>query len=524
MTTRLASPPTAVTVGTVSAAALAGVTGSYAEVPITIPVRNSGTHAPAEIRLAGIPEAVAVSEAASSPWTCVDAAEVVCTLPSLPRGATDKDLVLTLKDTEEVIDVTPEPPSSVTVSGPTNASTFSLALTSAPAALEASAAPTTTLQRNVPWAAAVGVLNTGRTTAHSLVATIDLPAGVEWDALDLTGLAEWACTPTPGIIEAATCLLADLAPGGLGADLLLPIRAGSTFSGGSIAVRISADDIPPVTVTSAVQVVTPTLVFSSPVKATLVRGESGQVDFEVQNAGTAVARDVSVTVRVPTAISLGTELAEGTGWECSLESAHLVACDLLGDLGIGEKVALVLSARADAAVAGGTVLVELFDSSASGPVLTGSASVNAPNAGLAPRGQWTGSFGVTEIGAPLLTCDTKVAGCIAARIDIAGTAQNNGFDMVPLAESTSELLIPEDAEVEFAGLYWSANKHTTDELWTGPLTHIELRGPRGVAQTIDDGQKIAEVADNAGRQYYQSYADVTELVQAGGSGLSLIHI
>src|SRR5665647_1253300 len=155
---------------------------------------------------------------------------------------------------------------------------------------------------------------------------------------------------------------------------------------------------------------------------------------------------------------------------------------------------------------------------ASGPVLTGSASVNAPNAGLAPRGQWTGSFGVTEIGAPLLTCDTKVAGCIAARIDIAGTAQNNGFDMVPLAESTSELLIPEDAEVEFAGLYWSANKHTTDELWTGPLTHIELRGPRGVAQTIDDGQKIAEVADNAGRQYYQSYADVTELVQAGGSG------
>jgi len=112
---------------------------------------------------------------------------------------------------------------------------------------------------------------------------------------------------------------------------------------------------------------------------------------------------------------------------------------------------------------------------------------------------------------------------------IGGSAQNNGSPMRALTDSdgnaidsVATLNIPAGREIAFAGLYWSANKYTTDA-WTGAPNTIQLRAP-GATSSFKNvtGAVIADVTDNANRSYYQSFADVTAdvtaAVQAGGTG------
>src|SRR5690606_2311720 len=85
--------------------------------------------------------------------------------------------------------------------------------------------------------------------------------------------------------------------------------------------------------------------------------------------------------------------------------------------------------------------------------------------------------------------------------------------------------IPADAEVVYASLEWSANRGARDS-WTGDLADARLRAPGtdeyvsiaadevlGTASTL-----AAEPSLPDGRHYYQSRADITELVAAHGAG------
>ena len=401
----------------------------------------------------------------------------------------------------------------------------------APARLDLVVPTTTTLQKKVPRAVTVVVKNTGETTARALVAVVDLPGGVFWDR-GLVVVTDWSCTdPRSGSSAEVTCTLPELAPGGQ-SDLQIPVSMNGALGGGrDIAITVEADGVSlsePVRST----IVASDLVFSSPVTAYLIRGASGTIAFAVRNTGTAPAFDVSATVSVPKSVSFddpAVRPGENTEWDCTRVTGQWVTCDLTdGPLAPGESAAVVLRATAIAAAQGTVDVAVREGTDPSAPVLPSSAPVKIADAGLAPRGQWlggygTGGYGVTEIGAPLLMCDSELPRCAAAMVDLVGSEQNNGFDMFTLADSTSELLIPEDAEVAFAGLYWSANRYVgvkplePDEDWSGSLEDISLRGPTGVYVPIH-GEVIAEVTDNAHRGYYQSFADVTEMVRAGGSG------
>jgi len=147
----------------------------------------------------------------------------------------------------------------------------------------------------------------------------------------------------------------------------------------------------------------------------------------------------------------------------------------------------------------------------------------------------SGAFSVAQVGAPLLGCALTDAACRREMTSTTGTAQNNGYSMVPLTDafgapidSVAKLDIRTDGQIAFAGLYWSANKATSDPLWTGPLDTIELRAPDATSFSDVHGDVIASVTDNSAsqRSYYQSFADVTDIVRdpvtkalrAGGTG------
>jgi hypothetical protein len=53
--------------------------------------------------------------------------------------------------------------------------------------------------------------------------------------------------------------------------------------------------------------------------------------------------------------------------------------------------------------------------------------------------------------------------------------------------------------------------------FSDPLDSARLRGPGGTYVDVT-GEVIANPTDNAGRRYYQSFADVTDLVRARGAG------
>ncbi|HEY5485066.1 MAG TPA: hypothetical protein VIK31_14880, partial [Propionibacteriaceae bacterium] len=193
----------------------------------------------------------------------------------------------------------------------------------------------------------------------------------------------------------------------------------------------------------------------------------------------------------------------------------------------GDVAPLVLYATANGATSD-AVVVEVADGSgADAAVITSSVSLRLASAGLSVRYQTTGAFSVAQIGAPLLGCDLKTQSCRDAMNALGGSAANNNYAMVPLTDnhgnpidSVAKLDIPAGRQIAFAGLYWSANKSASDPSWTGPRDVIKLRAPSASSFTDVQGEVIAEVTDNSAshRSYYQSFADVTDAVRAGGAG------
>ena len=73
----------------------------------------------------------------------------------------------------------------------------------------------------------------------------------------------------------------------------------------------------------------------------------------------------------------------------------------------------------------------LVEANATGAVgARSSSTVVTSSGGLSPRVRFDGGWSVTEVGAPLLSCDLKATGCANALNN--GSADNNALDMVPL--------------------------------------------------------------------------------------------
>jgi hypothetical protein len=187
----------------------------------------------------------------------------------------------------------------------------------------------------------------------------------------------------------------------------------------------------------------------------------------------------------------------------------------------GKPVPVQLEVRA---VSGGLGDIAVALSGGNGPAAADSGQVVVSSGGFTPRfstAGLTGTWNVTEIGAPLLTCTPSVQ-CTGALNGKGPTLNNNDLQMVPLLEkgiadakvaSSSRLRIPAGREIAFAGLYWAASSGSTT---TQPVT-ARLAGP-GQGFAAVTGSLLVHSGGTAGAREYQAFADVTAQVRTGGPG------
>ena len=221
---------------------------------------------------------------------------------------------------------------------------------------------------------------------------------------------------------------------------------------------------------------------------------------------------MTAVLELPRALGFADLAAADLGeWTCELADSRHVSC-VAPRLAVGDTLALSVPVRASAATSG-KATVTVAAGNRPGVTITSDVEPKVPSAGLAARGIWTGAYAVTEIGAPVLTCDPSASDdCATARNNLGGSAINNSMEMIPLDNSSATLKASGD--IVFAGLYWSGNKHA-DDTWTGPLTEVQVTAPGSKGTAV--GTVVSEVTDSGNRTYYQSFADVTSIVTRQGN-------
>lgn len=134
---------------------------------------------------------------------------------------------------------------------------------------------------------------------------------------------------------------------------------------------------------------------------------------------------------------------------------------------------------------------------------------------------------IAAFGNNLMVCPASAGDCAAARAG-TNTRNNNNFNMVHLdvdtdattfSSSSADVVLPDDAEVRWAGLYWGARLGAGrgGVNATGDGRQMKLRAPGDTAyRTITAGRLFGPTttADRA----YQGFADVTSILQAAGPG------
>ena len=393
-----------------------------------------------------------------------------------------------------------------------------------PAALAVNGPSTAIVALGAPTTVPTSISNTGDLPADGVQVTLQRPDTVGFGQPAVTDGA-WSCAEPAG--TTVVCTAARIDPGTT-LDLPLDLRAaeGAFDQVGTVTVSAEAPDADPAApLEIAVEALRPVLGLDSNDPYVLLGSDgSGTARFTV-TAGVADAAQTRATLSLP--VNLRADPA-GSGPQtegCTAsEDRRTVTCDL-GTLDGGHVGAGAGQRPLGRQCARGTpsVLVEAL-----GATARSQQAVQTSSAGLNVRNSFTGAD-VTEIGAPLLSCNPALSTCLSALTK--GDRDNNDFAMMPLDEappapksprsavpvsSTARLQVPADREIVFAGLYWSANRAAADT-WSGDLTTARLRGPGGTYADVT-GETIVEVADSSGRRYYQSFEDVTELVAAGGAG------
>ena len=159
-------------------------------------------------------------------------------------------------------------------------------------------------------------------------------------------------------------------------------------------------------------------------------------------------------------------------------------------------------------------------------LLQPSPSDAAPVVDFAPRRTFNDNGAIALFGNNLMTCPTSDNRCASAR---AGTSNlnNNGFRMVNLDadglagtvnSSGSDVSIPQAGTVLWAGLYWGArlSAGAGGTASPGNARQMSLRLPgETVYRTIDSDVRFGPTPGDGA---YQELAEVTSLVQQGGSG------
>lgn len=493
---------------------------------LDLPVANmggTGIPAGAGTVTAHLPAGVSGAAAAGSSWLCTGTSPLACH-PGAVGARADAPLSLLLTSAPTGVPTSGLLAVELSPSGRLTSETVTVPFTvQRPAALAISGPGAATVAVGSPATVPLTVSNTGDLPAQGVTVTLDRPEGVAFGAQAVVSGA-WTCSAgaaptvecTTGVIDA-------------GATLDLPVTleavSGSFGAVGTVTVSAQAPDADPAAAFGvAVDAVAPVLTLDKGDPGVWIGGGgNGTASFTVRASG-ADAESTRATLRLPLNLRADLEVASSPPGACTESpDERTVTCDLQ-TVTAGSTVQVLVGVRSVGSARGTvTVAVEAVGASAQSQ-----SSVQTSSAGLDVRKNFT-KADVTEIGAPLLSCSPDVSTCASAVEK--GDRDNNSLAMVPLDEappapktprssvpvsSSALLVVPEGREILFAGLYWSANAGAKDA-WSAPLTTARLRAPGGTYRDVT-GTVLAQPTDNTSRRYYQSFADVTDLVAASGAG------
>ncbi|MDR3068829.1 MAG: sigma-70 family RNA polymerase sigma factor [Cellulomonas sp.] len=450
--------------------------------------------------------------AVAASWGCVStsAQAASCTLARLGAGATS---VLTLRvSIAEDYDGTGGDLAVRFSGGRFDLAPLTVPVTvaSAPARVVVTARGPLTLVTGRTRTLALDVTNAGGSPGQANV-VVDLPYGTALAGPPPEG---WSCAPR-GLTEIGCTTSLDRRTS-RPLELPLATRADLTPKAGLVTVThtpgggVVPYTVPYTMVRPATLVVTPAAV------GPLMQGVVTDLPLTVTNSGGLGSAPVTVDVTLPPGFTLGGAVS-GDGWTCTgTRCTH-------DGLAPGESAGLTVPLSGTSGASGDIVVTPGAAEADARPV---QVSVRTMAAVTPPRASFTGNVRVVQVGAPLLSCTTDPA----CSRHVATATNNNGLPMTPLdtdppsssrpavkpVSSSTTLTYPSGQDVLWAGLYWSANAGPADT-WSTDRTVVQLRGPGGAYQRVS-GAVVADVADNTGRQYYQSFADVTAQVRAAGGG------
>ncbi|MDX6741960.1 sigma-70 family RNA polymerase sigma factor [Actinocorallia sp. A-T 12471] len=255
----------------------------------------------------------------------------------------------------------------------------------------------------------------------------------------------------------------------------------------------------------------------------LLPGSRGIVALAVRNAGRGASDDIIADVSLPEGVVLdgagagraaagwAARVPLGDGWACRPADAAL-RCTRAG-LPAGGSSSAYLHVNVAAGARQGAAPSVAVRSSGTRVTARGKAGVRA--AGLPARYAVDGRVRVLRAGNALLSCRENERGCAEARQRKGGRLDNDLWKMTSLdldaepsttRSSSARLTLP--GRVLFAGLYWSGVGRDG--------ATAKLRAPSGGYKSVQAEQ--TDVVDLPGYPAYQSFADVTAQVKAGGTG------
>ncbi len=232
--------------------------------------------------------------------------------------------------------------------------------------------------------------------------------------------------------------------------------------------------------------------------------------------------------RLSNFLSFGLEGQFSAGdWTCERSTDAATADCTLETLTIGSNTRLDLDLTITGVLANDALTsftVVSGDQNLSYSVLTG-IETNEENVDIVYATE--GQVAATHVGATLLGCDLTNPACAAIMASSAsstkGEVNNNGWTMEALNEAggvrnsaATTLTLPAGSIVKYATLEWAANRYTTDA-FNGALDSARLRAPGGEYFDIT-ADSVTQSTDPAGRIYYQSRLNITDLVKANGAG------
>ncbi|WP_062131138.1 sigma-70 family RNA polymerase sigma factor [Demequina aestuarii] len=284
---------------------------------------------------------------------------------------------------------------------------------------------------------------------------------------------------------------------------------------------------------------------------------SPQVSMTVSNTGAGSATDLEATIQLPTGLAFASppggdsgmalnsaqrieallafaesSVLSNAGWECDVDNDRAIATCVHDDLGPNEDASLTLPlALPEGPLAPGSKTRFHVSGGTHEYSYEVETAIAESEEDLDPIFTGDGGLAVATVGSPLLGCNLESASCRQAMFansanPTGGNSNNNSFVMENLnradgetVSATTLLDIPAEAEVVYASLEWSANRAAGDA-WTTDLAQARLRAPGTDAYTSITADEVMDGSSPLPdrRHYYQSRADVTDLVAEHGAG------